>query len=130
MSDAIRRLEHSRQRMRRYLVHTDATDSQRRARTRHRTWAGVALAVVVVAAVVAWHKPWRRAPGLASAMAFVLTCLKAPAMLHTLAGQLDTLASWWRSFTQPPPDAGRPAPTATDADQADPPSASAPSAAK
>lgn len=118
MSDATQRLEHSRQRLRRFLVRTDVAAHQRENRKRQRTWAGMALAVGVVAGVLAWQKPWRRAPGLASAMAFVLTCLKAPAMLHTLASQLDMLAGWWRSFNhsqdegapgdESPPEPGEP----------------------
>lgn len=120
MSDATQRLEHSRQRMRRYLVRpTEAVaDERRRTRTRRVVWASAALALGLAAAALAWRKPWRR-PGLTSTATWVLACFKAPAMLRTLLDGMGVLASAWHRVMQAPPD--------TSEDPTPPPAAVAPS---
>lgn len=108
MSAATQRLAHSRNRIRRHLLRNGVADhqQQRRARSRRRQWVGVAVLVGAMALVLAWHRPWRRSPGMASTVAWVVACMKAPGMLHTLAGHMDTLATWWRTLTASVPPGG------------------------
>ncbi len=99
-SPAAQRLEHSRERIQRYLVRSGSSEQQQRQTHRRRnTWVGVAVVGVVVG-VLFWQKPWRRATGLASAAALLVTVLKAPGMLNNLASRLDTLSRWWHTVNQ------------------------------
>jgi hypothetical protein len=100
-SPAALRLEHSRERIQRYLVRTGGGEQQQQRQTQRRrnTWVAVAVVGMVVGVLV-WQKPWRRATGLASAVALLVAVLKAPGMLNTFAGRLDTLARWWHTVNQ------------------------------
>lgn len=98
VSAATQRLNHSRERIRRYLVRSQAAEPQRQqaARNKRHMWLGAALAVALL---IAWQQPWRRSSGLARALALVVAGLKVPGMLHTLAGQIQSVMSWWRTFS-------------------------------
>lgn len=100
-ANASQRLEHSRERMRRYMLRAAAGDPhrQRAARSKRQVWVGVALAVALV---LAWQQPWRRASGLARAVAFVIAGLKVPGLLSTLASRMEVLMAWWHTFTRTP----------------------------
>lgn len=99
VSAASQRLNHSRERIRRYLVRSQAAEPQRQqaARNKRHLWLGAALAVALL---LAWQQPWRRSSGLARALALVVAGLKVPGMLHTLAGQMESAMGWWRTFSQ------------------------------
>lgn len=101
MSAAIQKLEHSRDRIRRHLIRSSVADhqQQRRSRMRRRKWVGVAVVAGLVTGLLIWHKPWRKAPGLAGVTAFLIACMQAPGMLTTLAARVDSLATWWRALT-------------------------------
>jgi len=103
MSDATLRLEHSRDRIRRFIARTEVAASQHQRHKRNRWLGWIGLALTAGAGVLFWQRPWRHSPGLPNVMALVVTCLKAPDMLHTLTGHLESLASWWRKISQPPP---------------------------
>lgn len=98
-SAATQRLNHSRERIRRYLVRSKAAEPRRQqaARNKRHMWLGAALAVALL---LAWQRPWRRSSGLARALALVVAGLKVPSMLHTLAGSLEGWMGWWHTFTQ------------------------------
>lgn len=115
MSEATDRLAHSRERIRRHLVRSQAADPQRQAaRSRRHMWLGAALAVALL---LAWQQPWRRASGLARGLALVVAGLKVPGMLHTLVQRAEQLMGWWHtvSAARAPPGAEPPAaPSETD----------------
>lgn len=97
MSEATDRLAHSRERIRRHLVRSQAADPQRQAaRSRRHMWLGAALAVALL---LAWQQPWRRASGLARGLALVVAGLKVPGMLHTLADRAEKLMGWWHTVS-------------------------------
>ena len=117
---ATERLEHSRERMRRYMLRAAAGDPQRQraARSKRQVWLGVALAVALL---LAWQQPWRRASGLARAAAFVIAGLKVPGLLSTLASRMEVLMPWWHTFVRAPAAQTDPVehPQATQATQKD-----------
>lgn len=104
MTTASLRLEHSRQRIRRYLYHQGATDQQarRRARSRRNLWLVAAVLGAVAAFGLTRRTRPRGGPGLAGVMALAFAWLKAPGALAALAGQMDTFGAWWHRFSAPP----------------------------